>query len=202
MSLENPTEKEGSNEETFDLKKYLKDRFELKNTYAEKGLENIKLIKSKDLPEHYQKQYEALRDQRLEGVRILIVPDDMWQKSQPSESMAEQQLISFKESYFKHIEKPDEIAWITHEFAHCKRFLDSDSPEAYQKDMQTFAFDDIKSEQSYPNNKIEEYTFTRQFEYLKNQGKTKEEIAQMLKQYYEENDFLFFNKLLGKIYKK
>ncbi len=200
--MNNITEKKGSNEDAFDPKKYLKDRFELTDEDIENDAEKIELAKLKDLPEHYKKQYEALKDQRLEGVRILVVPDNIWRKSQPSESAAEQQLISFKESYFKNIDKPDEIAWTIHELAHCKRFLDSDSSESYQKDMQTFAFDDIKSEYSYPNNKVEEYTFKRQFEYLKNQGKKKEEIVQMLKQYYEENDFLFFNKLLGKIYKK
>lgn len=213
MGIENPTEnlnsilnnameKRGNNEEIADLKKYLKDRFELKDEDIEKGLEKIELVKLKDLPEHYKKQYEALKDQRLEGVRILIVPDNIWRKSPPSEFTAEQQLISFKESYFKNVDKPDEIAWAIHELAHCKRFLDSESPEEYQKDMQTFAFSDIKSEYPYPNNKIEEYTFTRQFEYLKNQGRAKEEISQMLEQYYKEADFLFFQKLLDKIYKK
>ena len=131
----------------------------------------------------------------------MVVPDDIWKKSQPSESAGEHQLISFKESYFKNIEKPDEIAWMLHELAHCKRFLDSESAQVYQKDMGTFAFEDIGSKYSYPNNKVEQYTFSKQFDYLKNQGKIREEITRMLKKYYEKEDFLFFDKLLDKIYK-
>jgi len=92
-------------------------------------------------------------------VKILVIPDEVWQKSQPSESAADNQFISFKESYFKQTEKTDEIAFMIHELAHCKRYLDSDSPEAYQKDMQTFAFDDIKSEYTHPNNKVENTLF-------------------------------------------
>lgn len=88
-----------------------------------------------------------------------------------------------------------------HELAHCKRFLDSNSPEVYQKDTQTFAFDDIKSKYPYPNNKVEEYAFAQQFEYLKSHGKIKEEITDLLREHYKEEDFLFFNKILDKVYK-
>lgn len=137
----------------------------------------------------------------MEKIKIYVIPDKMWRKSQPSESAAEQQLISFRESYFESAEKPDEVAWMLHELAHCKKFLDSDSKEKYHKDMETFAFDDIKSEYPYPNNKVEEYAFDQQFEYLKRQGKTKEEIAGLLKEYFKEDNFLFFNKILDKIYK-
>lgn len=197
MKIEEPPLPSVEKREVVDYKQYAKDRFEIKNEDAEK----IQSFEIENLPEHYKRQYEALDDKRLENIKVLVIPDDIWKKSQPSESAAEQQFISFKESYFKNNEKPDEIGWMLHELAHCKRFLDSDSPEVYQKDMQTFAFDDIKSEYPYPNNKVEEYAFSQQFEYLKNQGRTKEEVAELLNKYYKEEDFLFFNRILNRIYK-
>lgn len=153
--------------EAIDFQKFLKDYLELED----KDVERIELLEAKNLPEHYKIQYEALGDKRLENVTIAIIPDDLWVKgSQPSESHAEKQLILFREDYF---ENSDEAAWTTHELAHCKKFLDSDSQEVYQRDMKTFAFEDIESEYAYPNNKAEEYTFTEQFKYLKEQGKTR-----------------------------
>ncbi|OGZ34156.1 MAG: hypothetical protein A2Y98_02375 [Candidatus Portnoybacteria bacterium RBG_19FT_COMBO_36_7] len=198
MKDEKPVLSSIEKKDEIDYKQYVKERFEIDDEEAEK----IELFEAESLSEHYKRQYEALNDKKLENVKILVVPDDVWQKSQPSESAADKQLVSFKESYFKNIEKPDEIAWMLHELAHCKRFLDSESSEAYKKDNQTFAFNNIKSEYTYPNNKVEEYAFSQQFEYLKNQGKTRQEIAEMLKEYYKEDDFLFFNKILDKTYKE
>ncbi|MBI2641865.1 hypothetical protein HYW87_04750 [Candidatus Roizmanbacteria bacterium] len=166
-------------------------------------VERIGLLRAKDLPKNYQAQHEALHDERLDGVTIAVVPDDLWGKgSQPSESSAEKQLILIKQSYFEAQENPDEIAWLCHELAHCQNFLDSESAEAYQKNMQTFAFDDLKTEYSYPNNPVEQFTFTKQFQYLKEQGKGREDVLAMLGKYYHEEDFPFFNRLLDSVYGK
>ncbi len=184
-------------EEIKDIKSYLKEYLEQEN-----DLEKLKIIKAEGLLGNYKEQYEALNDERLADVKIAIVPDKVWVKgSQPSESHAEKQLILMKESYYEQEENPDEIAWMNHELAHCKKMLDSESEEQYLKDMQTYAFNDIKTEYAYPNNLVEEYTFTEQFKYLKDKGKSKEEILEEIKkEYKEEEDVPFFKKILNKVY--
>lgn len=163
----------------------------------------IEFLGINDLAENYQKQYEFLKDERLNKVTISVVPDELWVKgAQPSESQAEKGIISIKESYFKTLEKPDEIAWLTHELAHCQNFLDSGSVENYQKNQQTFAFVDLKTEFAYPNNIVEQAAFTKQFEFLKSQGKSRTNIMDMIGQYYNQEDFPFFDRLLDDIYKK
>mgnify|MGYP000858049586 FL=1 len=180
-------------------KQYLQEYLELK----EGDVERVSLLKVKNLPEQYKSQREALHDERLGEVTIAVVPDDLWVKrSQPSESCAENQLILIKQSYFEVQENPDEIAWLCHELAHYQNFLDSKSPEEYQDNMQKFAFDDLKTEYTYPNNPVEQYTFTKQFQYLKEQGKSREDVLAMLGKYYHEEDFLFFNRLLDSVYGK
>jgi len=182
-----------------DIKQHLEEYLGLK----EGAVEKIGLLKAKDLPKNYQAQREALHDERLDGVTIAVVPDDLWVKgSQPSESSAERQLILIKQSYFEAQENPDEIAWLCHELAHCQNFLDSESPEAYQGNMQKFAFEDLKTEYTYPNNPVEQFTFTKQFQYLKENGKTREDILTMLSKDYHEEDFPFFNRLLDSVYGK
>ena len=169
----------------------------------EGDVERVSLLKAKNLPEHYQSQREALHDERLDGVTIAVIPDDLWVKgSQPSESSAENQLILIKQSYFEAQENPDEIAWLCHELAHCQNFLDSESPEEYQDNMQKFAFEDLKTEYSYPNNPVEQFTFTKQFQYLKEKGKSREDVLTMLSNHYHEEDFPFFNRLLDRVYGK
>lgn len=169
----------------------------------EGDIERIALLKAKNLPEHYQTQREALCDKRLDKVTIAVVPDDLWVKgSQPSESSAERQLILIKQSYFEEQENHDEIAWLCHELAHCQNFLDSESPDEYQDNMQKFAFEDLKTEYTYPNNPVEQFTFTKQFQFLKKQGKSREDILAMISEYYEEEDFSFFNRLLESVYGK
>ncbi|MBU0569715.1 hypothetical protein KKB40_02960 [Patescibacteria group bacterium] len=169
----------------------------------ESAVERVSLLKAKNLPEQYQAQREALHDERLDGITIAVVPDDLWVKgSQPSESSAENQLILIKQSYFEAQENPDEIAWLCHELAHCQNFLDSESPEEYQGNMQRFAFEDLKTEYTYPNNPVEQYTFTKQFQYLKAQGKSREDVLAMISEHYEEEDFPFFNRLLDGVYGK
>ncbi|MDO8668026.1 MAG: hypothetical protein Q7K35_02920 [bacterium] len=175
----------------------LQKRFSLKEGAAER----IKLIRAKDLSDNYQIQREALDDGRLNGVSIAIVPDDLWVKgSQPSESDAESQLILVKQSYFETQEKPDEIAWLVHELAHCQNFLDSETPKDYQKNMRTFAFEDLETEDFYPNNLVEQQVFTKQFKFLKGQGKNREDVLKMISAYYQEKDFPFFNRLLDSVY--
>jgi len=68
--------------------------------------------------------------------------------------------------------------------------------------MQRFAFEDLKTEYSYPNNPVEQYTFTKQFQYLKEQGKSREDVLAMISEHYEEEDFPFFNRLLDSVYGK
>ena len=184
---------------TKDLQQHLREYLGLK----EGAVERIGLLKAKNLPKNYQPQREALHDERLDSVDIAVVPDDLWVKgSQPSESSAENQLILIKQSYFEAKENPDEIAWMIHELAHCQNFLDSESAEAYQKSMQTFAFDDLKTEYSYPNNPVEQHTFTKQFQYLKEQGKSRENVLAMLSKHYDKEDFPFFNRLLDSVYEE
>lgn len=66
--------------------------------------------------------------------------------------------------------------------------------------MKQFAFEDLKSKYKYPNNQVEEFTFTRQFQYLKDNGKTRKKIIELLKEYYPKKDFAFFNRLLDRVY--
>ncbi len=181
------------------VKQHLQEYLGLKEGIVER----IGLLKAKDLPKNYQAQREALHDKRLDGVTIAVVPDDLWVKgAQPSESSAEKQLILIKQSYFETQKNPDEIAWLCHELAHCQNFLDSESPEEYKGNMEKFAFDDLKTESTYPNNPVEQFTFTKQFQYLQERGKNREEVLSMLSKYYHEEDFPFFNRLLDGVYKK
>jgi len=137
---EQPLEQAGTTE---DLQQHLQEYLGLKEGIVER----IGLLKAKDLPKNYQTQCEFLYDERLDSVTIAVVPDDLWVKgSQPSESNAEKQLILIKQSYWEARENPDEIAWMLHELAHCQNFLDSESLEEYQGNMQKFAFEDLKTE--------------------------------------------------------
>lgn len=188
-------EKSNSNQA---IQQYLKNYLELKDG----DIEKLELLKAKDLPKNYQKQLEALNDKRLDNINIAIIPDNLWVKgSQPSESDAENNLILMKQSYFETKENPDEIAWMVHELTHCKTFLDSATPEDYQKNMEKFAFDDLKTEYSYPNNPVEQATFTKQFQFLKEEGKNREDIVKMISSYYHEEDLPFFNRILDGVYK-
>ncbi|MFA6474681.1 MAG: hypothetical protein WCV88_00590 [Patescibacteria group bacterium] len=182
-----------------EIKKHLQEYLGIE----QKNADRIKLLEAINLPEHYQAQREILNDSRLDVIMIAVVPDDLWFKgNQPSESSAERKLILVKQSYFEVQDKPDEIAWLCHELAHCQNFLDSESSEAYQGNMQRFAFEDLKTDYPYPNNPVEQYTFTKQFEFLKDQGKSREEVLEMLNQYYHEEDMSFFNRLLDSVYAK
>lgn len=176
---------------------YLKSFLKLKDGDAEK----IESLKARDLLGDYKKQLEFVNDKRLDNVNIVIIPDDLWIKGkQPSESDAENNIILIKQSYFKAEKKPDEIAWMTHELGHCQVFLDSKDSEDYQKKMEEFAFTDIETEYSYPNNLVEKVAFTKQFQFLKEQGKSRESIIEMIKKYYQEEDMAFFDKVLNSVF--
>lgn len=169
----------------------------------EKDVEKIKFFKTKYLPNNYQAQRDDFHDPRLDEVTIAVVPDSFWVKgNQPSESSAEKQLILIKQSYFEAQTNPDEIAWMVHELAHCQYYLDSKTEQAYQTDMQTLAFEDLRTKHPYPNNLVEQYTFTKQFQHLKQQGKSREDILTMLSRYYSEEDRPFFDRLLDGVYGK
>ncbi|MFZ4632142.1 MAG: hypothetical protein ACOYL8_02965 [Patescibacteria group bacterium] len=182
-----------------EIKNYLKDYLELKEGEADK----IKIIKALDLPKNYQIQKEFLSDKRLDNINIVIVPDELWAKGRASsESDAEKNLILFKKSDFESLADSSESAWMTHELAHCQKFLNSKEAENYEKDMQTPAFMDIKTEYNYPNNLVEQYTFSKQFEFLKSQGATRESVLEMLNETYEKEDEEFFIRILDSVYKK
>jgi hypothetical protein len=162
----------------------------------QEDLEKVELFDVSKMPEHYQKQLKFLKDERLNDIVVAVVPKELWRKSsQPSESDAAHGMVLFRQDYWN---GPDNIAWMTHELAHCSKF--KDEPEQYQKDSQTFAFDDLGSKYTYPNNKVEEFTFSRQFEYLKEQGMSKEQIVEGLKEEYDEEDFKLLNRLLERVF--
>ncbi len=176
---------------------YLKNILDLK----ENDVERIELLKAKDLSLNYKKQLEFMDDKRLADVNIALIPDDLWRKGQqPSESDAENNMILIKESYFKAKEKSDKIAWLTHELGHCQAFLDSKDPEDYQKDSRKFAFPDLESEYSYPNNLVEQKAFTKQFQFLKDNGKNREEIIKLISDYYGAEDLPFFQRILDDVF--
>lgn len=58
---------------------------------------------------------------------------------------------------------------------------------------------DLEGEYPYPNNLVEKYTFSKQFEYLKKQGKSREDILGLLKKYYKEENMPFFRRLLDEV---
>jgi hypothetical protein len=177
-----------------ELNSVLIDRLELKNI---DDLKKIKLIKAADLAGDYKKQYEFLNDPRLDNITIAIVPKELWLKGkQPSESNAENDLILFNEEYFN---GEDKVAWMVHEFAHCASF--KDHPEDYNKMSSAFAYEGLGSKYPYPNNQVEAFTFKKQFEYLKQIGAQRDDIISMLKDDYEdEEDYIFFNKILDEVY--
>ena len=163
--------------------------------------EGIKFIKAEELPAEYGEQYRFLNDKRLAETLIAVIPDQFWKKGQPSESNAGRNLILFRDGYFndQQQEIKDGIAWMIHELAHCQKFEDPKEKNKYEEETNTVAFEDIGTD-NYPNNRVEEHAFTKQFEYLYNNGVTREQILEMLKNYYNEEDYKFFNRLLDKVF--
>lgn len=162
-----------------ELKKYLTEYLGLKSP---EQANEIKFVSVEKLADSRKEQYDFLSDKRLADVMVVIVPDNLWLKgSQPSESDAENNLILFKESAFN---EEDVIAWMTHELGHCQRLKDTDL-ERYKKD----------SEAGYPDNEVERHAFAKQFEFLKSRGVTKEQILEMLKEWYDAEELGFLKTL-------
>jgi len=186
-------EKERNNRvKEVEIKKHLKDYLELE----EGDLASLEVLQTEKLPAQYQEQLKFLNDQRLKDVQVVVVPDKLWHKGkQPSESHASRQMVLFNQKYF---ETQDDSAWACHEFAHCQKYLDQ--PDDYEKQMQTPAFPEIASEYNYPNNQVELFTFSKQFEFLKQKGLSRNEVMTMIAEQYDEEHFVFFNKVLDKIY--
>lgn len=141
------------------IKQHLTEYWGLKDATEIKKLDRIQFIEACNLSGQHEKAYSFLNDERLAGIMIAVVPDDMWVKgAQPSESKAENNLILFKESYFK---GADDVGWMAHELAHCQRFLDSSSPqgktqqEVYSEDSETPAFPDIIKYKEIPKKEVE-----------------------------------------------
>lgn len=195
-----------SNSKNIEREKNDNDVYLYLQRYLEISVEDAKMIEVKtvkNMREEYQPEINELNDDRLKNIDVAIIPGTLWHKgSQPSESHAEKNLILIKQDYYNQKENPDEIAWILHELAHCQNFLDSASVEDYQKNMNKFAFEDIVSEYPYPNNLVEVDTFHKQFQYLKKQGKTRDDIVKLLKGYYAEEDFPFFQRVLDSVFAK
>jgi hypothetical protein len=173
-----------------DILEYLVEYLELE----EGDKRSVEIIKAIDLPKDCKEQLSFFNDESLGSINIAFIPEKLWIKgAQPSESHADKNLVLFKEGY---LEEGDDIAWLSHEIAHCQRFLDGKN---YQKESETPAFKDISFENSYPNNKVEKYAFTKQFEFLKSKGKSRKDILEMVLEHYKEEDLPFFEKILDEI---
>ena len=168
----------------------------LLNDYYKGHVDKIKFIKIKDVLDKHTDQINFANFPGIENITLAIVPDNIWKKQgkgwfNPSESVAKENLILIQESYFN---SSDDIAWLVHELTHCGVYS-----EDYDKRSQEKAFD-IEGP-TYPNNMVEKATFTKQFQFLKNKGKSKQDILNSLKEYYDEDQLLFFHKLLDEIYR-
>lgn len=180
-----------------ELRKYLVDYLEIG---PDKDPSGIRFESAGALAGEYADQFDFLADRRLAAVEIAVVPDQLWIKGrQPSESHAARGLILMREGFYWDPAKPvqDEPAWMTHELAHCQQFLDK--REDYEKDSQRPAFPGIGLD-AYPNNKVEEYTFGRQFEYLRSRDVSRGRVAEMLQEQYDRSDFAFFDRILDRVY--
>lgn len=178
------------------LKNFLQKTF----GFNDKNVEKIVFYKVSELPSYYSEQLKNF-DQDILETDIAVIPDNAWRKeNQPTESLAENNLIIIKENYFNDKENQDEIGWITHELAHCEEFAESEDAKEYETKRKTQAFTDVDTEGTYPNNLVEKHAFSKQFRYLKSIGKEKQDVWEMLKQYYGKEDFPFFEKLLNRIF--
>lgn len=177
----------------------LKNYFQQHLNLSKEELDSIRILEMKKLPYAYFHQFALFADARLDSVRVAIIPDKLWQKGdQVSESSAGNSLISIKESYFSKQENPDELGWFTHELGHCQKYFDA--PNQYEQQSQEPAFPEIKGESTYPNNQVELHAFTRQFEYLKGNGKKKDEVWAHLQQEYPKWAWKFLQKVLDRVY--
>jgi len=166
-----------------DIKSYLASYLNLPTVDVEK----IKLLLAKELSGEYKDQFDFLRDEKLENISIGIVPDAIWVKgSQPTESHADKNLILFKESYFH---GQDAAAWMVHELSHCQIF-NTDGAKEYEKEIRS----------QYPDNKVEFGAFSNQVSYLKQAGKTKDEVRALLNSYYDEEEMKFLEEISDEVF--
>jgi len=181
------------------LKEHLTGYLELKSA---EDAESLRFETADRLTGDYADQFRALNDPRLNDAMIVTVPDRLWVKgAQPSESAADKNLILVREGYLNDPgkEKQDEVAWMTHELGHLQR--GKDVGDRYAAESEEKAFVDLEVG-TYPNNKVEEHAFGRQFEYLKSKGVPRARVAEMLKDEYGPEDFKFLDRLLDKVYGK
>lgn len=181
-----------------ELREHLTKYLELR---PDQSAESLRFERAADLGGEYGEQYRFLGDERLADMEIVVVPDELWVKgSQPSESSASKGMILIREGYYRDPKKEfqDETAWMTHELSHLQQSLDR-GLEGYEQAQATAAFADIGVD-IYPNNQVEEYTFQRQFEYLKTKGVGRDQAAALLQNEYAPDDFKFLNKILDKVY--
>ncbi|MFZ1627037.1 MAG: hypothetical protein WAT81_04510 [Candidatus Moraniibacteriota bacterium] len=166
---------------------------------AKKG---IKLLRGDELPTFFKRQFEFFQNQELATVVVAVVPDTLWNKSQPTESDAENGVILVSQRYFALADGEDrkedevwqtELGWLSHEYGHCEKYLLD--KEQYAKQAELQAYPDI-AVAVYPNNQNEVHAFRRQFAWLRSQGKTEEEILDVLKKEYAPEETVFFKRVM------
>lgn len=183
-----------------ELKEHLARYLELR---PDQSADSLRFERAEDLAGEYGEQYRFLGDARLADMEVVIVPDEFWHKgSQPSESAADKGMILIRQGYYRDPkkERQDETAWMTHELSHLQQSLDR-GQAGYDQAQATVAFDDIGPD-TYPNNQVEEYTFRRQFEYLRSHGVDRDQAAAMLQKEYSPDDFKFLDRILDKAYER
>ena len=179
------------------IRQHLRDFYKL----SESSPHQIELLYANCLPEIIENQFEYFNDPRLAKIVVAIIPDELWHKGelQASESDGERLLIKVRQGYIENILEQDRTAWLVHELAHCQVYLDS--PDQYADNSVKYEFDNIGSIFPYPNNQVEAKTFSKQFQYLKSVGLSREDIIEMLKKSYTDpNDFIFFDRLLNGVF--
>ncbi len=179
------------------LKRHLAAYLELR---SDQDVESLRFETAGGLTGEYADQFKFMNDPRLADTMIAVVPDRLWVKgSQPSESSADRDLILVREGYLNDPskEKQDEVAWMTHELGHIPRGRDVGGRYAAESEEKAFADLDVGT---YPNNKVEEHAFGRQFQYLRAKGVPRERVAELLKGEYGPEDFKFLDRLLDRVY--
>ncbi len=175
----------GSREQGFQSQKEAIDSFlqgylDLKN---QAEINEIKILQISSLRGEFQEQIKFLADESLQDVMIVVVPDELWIKGiQPSESIAERNLVLFKESYFDGL---DSLAWLIHELGHVQSFRQL-KHEGYKKVIRS----------NYPDNEVERRAFSQQFAYLRKKGLSEEEILSYLSRDYNEQELKFLKSLI------
>ena len=186
-----------------DLRQYLNHYLELD---SKEKLDSLRLYEQSDLPTIFLEGLAYLDDPRLENVRVVVVPDNIWAKgARISEYHENHNLILVKAKYFNDPELEKAEGWYVHELGHATCFADikgetlDERIKKYRRELEIQAFD-LESLVGYPNTKVEELAFDKQFSYLKSQGVLREEIVEFLSPHYDEEDFQFLDKILNKVF--